>query len=138
MRSEPLDPARRAVERIAASVGAPPPPEDLDARRRRPRIARAVLAVAAAAGVVLLIAAVWTLSLRRVFRPMAEGRFEVVVEHLRVNGRAVESRVVELPAAGAVIVLPGAVSHGRVEKKTPANPRIAALWNSGEEHAHDR
>lgn len=131
MNSSTPDPARLEVEALAASVGAPPPPRNLRARRGFFQAVRVAVLIAATAVLVVAVSA-FLVGRPRGPAPEAGTSQVVVVERLRVNGVEVPSQVVDVPAAGAVIVIPRAPGRSRLETAPPAPAALAtALTTSG-------
>jgi len=97
------DPVRRAVETLSRLVPTPPPPRDLRVGEAGPKMTRLKVALAAA---VLIIAAAgaWLVS-NRLVAPETASSPLFVVEHLRVRGKTVEPRVMEVPGADALVLM---------------------------------
>jgi hypothetical protein len=119
MRDEKPDAARRAVEELAAAVAPPKPPADLRARASRrawPLALAAVLAIAAA-GWLLLRGGGGPAGPGRASGPAGPGGAisppGVVVEHLRLAGQPVATRVEAVPGSGAVVVIATEAGSGR-------------------------
>ena len=108
------DPVRQAVETLSRLVATPRPPRDLRAEAGRPK--RTTLRVALAAVLVLAATGAW-LALRRSAAPRVPDSPRFVVEHLRVRGRTVEPRVMEVRGAGALVLMvaPPGVASGDPE-----------------------
>ena len=98
------DPVCRAVETLSAHVSSPPPPRDL---RLGMGNSRRIFLRAALAGAVLVIAGVgvW-LILNHIGAPGAPASPQFVLEHLRVRGKTVEPRVIEVRGADALVLMP--------------------------------
>ena len=118
------DPVRRAVETLSRLVATPPPPRGLrvgvDSSKRTslwvPLVA-AILVVAAAGAWLILN------------RPGAPASRQFVVEHLRVGGKTVEPRVMEVrvaPILRKLVGVAGTLVTLTVFDQTEAPPRLNA------------
>jgi len=110
-----IDPVCRAVETLSAHVSSPPPPRDLRVGMGNSRriFLRAALAAAA---LVIAVVGVW-LILNRIGAPGAPASPQFVLEHLRVRGKPVEPRVMEVRGADALVLMAPRFSAAGAEPK---------------------
>lgn len=120
------DPARRAVEMLAATVKTPPPPENLRDLRPRPAAGKSLLLLAATVLVAALVAG-WIFLGGEGANDRAQGP-GVVVEHLRVLGREVPTRVVAMPGAGALVVMTAEGGTGSTDQETGEAATTVIAW----------
>lgn len=118
--------ARRAVELLAATVKTPPPPENLGDLRPRPAAGVSALLLAATVLVAALVAGWILIGGRAPGDPVPVSG--IVVEHLRVHGREVPTRVVAMPGAGAVVVMTAEGRTGNVDEETGEAAITLIAW----------
>ena len=94
------DAARRAVEVLASSVDVPAFPDGLRAGTSRRWLAPGLLGAALILGAAAVM--IWQDGEDPPSRDRASG---VVVEHLRVGGKPVPTRIRTIPGSGAVVVM---------------------------------
>jgi hypothetical protein len=115
------------VEILAATVKTPPPPENLRDLRPRPAAGMSVLLLAATVLVAALVAGWIFLGDQAPDDPVQFSG--VVVEHLRIHGREVPTRVVAMPDVGAVVVMTAERHFGAIyeEREETAVTVIARM-----------
>ncbi len=122
------DPVRRAVETLCRLVPTPPPPRDLRVGEAGSKMTCLKAALAAA---VLIIAAAgaWLVS-NHLVAPETPSSHLFAVEYIRVRGKTVEPRVIEVPGADALVLMaPRSSSMGTEPDRAVQAP--AAFMISG-------